>query len=92
MERQHDDLPGLQKVGSTTFFGFHAFKTSSSKSQSFRIECRIAIVPITFRIDEDHNDHGHGGGDAVAPGGLSPVPDDLGPPWDTWESVIGPFQ
>ena len=88
LEHQHDELPGLHKVGSTTFFGFHAFKTSSSKSQSFRIECRIAIVPITFRVEEDHEDHGH----AVAPGGMSPVPDDLGPPWDSWESVIGPFQ
>ena len=46
-------------------------------------------MPISFRIEEDHDDHDHA---AVAPGGMSPVPSDLGPPWDSWESVIGPFQ
>lgn len=90
LDHQQDELPGLTRQGSVAHFDFHAFKTVSAEKQHMQIKCQVAIVPTDFEPPQDDN---HGDDDnPVAPGGIDNVPDQLGPPWDTWEAVIGPFQ
>ena len=91
LDHQQDELPGLVRQGSVAQFDFHAFKTISAEKQHVQIKCQVAIVPTDFEPPPPHSDDEHDH-DAVSPGGMDNVGDQLGPPWDTWEAVIGPFQ